>query len=328
MMRTRTVAPITESEKSHHLVRRLGSRDAEERRVAKEEFMRMATDDPTLFHADLTDIIKAITGNRKRTAILIAVLPFLFYMGYMGFFVLGAIGQSTGLLVDFLVAAASILSTTLVGFGISGAMASRRKKRLAECITDIDDLNALPALIELLEFTNPAVRNAILPPITRLLSRLRSSDAHLLGFIHRTALARTLNTPRSQKLPSAFFVSVLQAFEQIGDSQVLPTVSWLAQGKGAAGNQPEIQMAAQTCQTYLQEQLRRHQAPYLLLRPSSPAPSAHALLRPVATAPDSAPHELLRADQSHQEQAVSVPFRPQEKTEETLPLHIRDHEEP
>jgi len=290
--------------------------------------MRMATEDPDLFHADLTDIIQAITGNRKRSAILIAVLPFVFYLGYMAFIFLGAFGQPMGLLVTFLAVAASILSTACVGFGISGAIAARRKKRLAECITDIDDLNALPALIELLEFTNPAVRNAILPPITRLLSRLRSSDAYLLGFIHRTALARTLNTPRSQKLPAAFFVSVLQASEQIGDSQVLPTVSWLAQGRGAAGNQPEIQLAAQTCQTYLQEQLRRHQAPYLLLRPSSPAPSAHALLRPIVTPPDSAPHELLRADNSHQEQATSVQFRSQEETEATLPLHIRGYEEP
>jgi len=328
VMRTRSAAPITESEKSHHLVRRLGSRDAEERRIAKEEFMRMATEDRDLFHADLTDIIKAITGNRKRSALLIAALPVLFYTGYMGFIFLGALGQSTGLLVYFLVTAATVISTTLVGSGISGAIASQRKKRLAECITDIDDLNALPALIELLEFTNPAVRSAILPPITRLLSRLRSSDAYLLGFIHRTALARTLNTPRSQKLPAAFFVSVLQAFEQIGDSQVLPTVSWLAQGKGAAGNQPEIQLAAQTCQTHLQEQVRRHQAPYLLLRPSSLAPSAHALLRPVVTAPDSAPHELLRADRSHQEQAASVQFHSQEETEATLPLHIRGYEEP
>ena len=290
--------------------------------------MRLASEDPALFHADLTDIIKAITGNRKRSAFLIAVFPFVFYLGYMGFIFLGALGQSMGLLVDFLAAAAVLISTTLVGFGISGAIAAQQKKRLAECITDIDDLNALPALIELLEFTNPAVRNAILPPITRLLSRLRGADAHLLGFIHRTALARTLNTPRSQKLPASFFVSVLQAFEQIGDSQVLPTVSWLAQGKGAAGNQPEIQMAAQTCQTYLQEQLRRHQAPYLLLRPSSLAEASHALLRPVATAPDSAPHELLRADRSHQEQTASAPFRPQEETEEILPLHIRGYDEP
>ncbi|MCW3054378.1 MAG: hypothetical protein JWN14_3548 [Chthonomonadales bacterium] len=290
--------------------------------------MRMATEDPALFHADLTDIIKTITGNRKRSAFLIAVLPVLFYAGYMGFFILVAAEQSIGLLVSFLAIAATLISTTFVGFGISGAIAAQRKKRLAECITDIDDLNALPALIELLEFTNPAVRNAILPPITRLLSRLRSSDAHLLGFIHRTALARTLNMPRSQKLPAAFFVSVLQAFEHIGDSQVLPTVSWLAQGKGAAGKQPEIQVAAQACQTYLQEQLRRHQAPYLLLRPSSLALSSHALLRPVATAPDSAPHELLRADKFHQEQAASVQFRPQKETEETLPLHIRAYEEP
>jgi hypothetical protein len=326
-MRTRTTGPITDSEKSHHLVQRLGSGDAEERRLAKDEFLRMATDDPALFHADLADIIKAITGNRRRTAILIATVPFLFYGAYAALFVLASLAQYFGMQVPLLSGMAVLIPVGLIGIGISRAKVGRRRKRLAECITDIDDLNALPALIELLEFTNPAVRSAILPPITRLLSRVRTSDAYLLGFIHRTALARVLSTPRARQLPAPFFVSVLQAFEQIGDSQVLPTVSWLAQGKGAAADNPTIQEAAQTCLTHLQEQLRRHQAPYLLLRPSSLAESSHALLRPVVSAPDSAPHELLRADKSLQEHAVPVSFHPQEPISEILPIRLQGYED-
>lgn len=295
-MRTRTGRWITNVEKSRHLIRRLGSRDAVDRRVAQEEFLRMATDDPALFQADLADLIRDITGNRKRTSIAVAALVACFYVAYMAAMVLTALPQGMVMCAALLWTTAVLVPVGLTSFGIFRAILGRRKRRLAECITDLDDLNALPALVELLEFTNPAVRNTIIPPITRLLLRLRASDAHLLGFLHRSALARTLSAPRPQRLPASFFVAILQAFEQIGDSQALPAITWLAQGKGAARDHTTVQDAAQTCLAHLQAHISRQQAPYLLLRPSSAAGEAHALLRPVVSAPDAAPYELLRAD--------------------------------
>ncbi len=190
-MRTRTASPITDSEKSHHLVQRLGSRHAEECRAAQDEFRRMATDDPALFHADLADIIKAITGNRRRTCRCLAV--FLVSIYPLAIITDPLMEGPQRIIVPLLWTIAMLVSTTVIGVAISQTLVVYpRRKRLAEAIGDIDDLNALPALIELVEFSNPAVRNAILPPITRLLSRLRTSDGHLLGFLHRTALARTL----------------------------------------------------------------------------------------------------------------------------------------
>ena len=332
-MKLRTTEPTTSSEKRHHLIRRLGSPDSEERRIAQEEFMRMATDDPALFHADLADIIKAITGNRKRTSIGIGIGIGLFYLAYMlVFFLMGimaSVPPGMEAILWFLGTIAVLTPIALTGVGIFRMNVVRRRKRLAECIKDIDDLNALPALIELLEFSNPTVQKAITPPVTRLLSRLRASDAYLLGFLHRTALARTLNTPRTRKLPPAFFVAVLEAFEQIGDSQVLPTVAWLAQGKGAGGDHPPIQEAAKACQAHLEEQLRRHQAPYLLLRPSSLAEAPQNLLRPVASAPDSAPHELLRADNSQSyEQLIATDYNPPTVAPDPLPIQLQRYEEP
>jgi hypothetical protein len=329
-MRTRSAGPITPSEKSHHLVRRLGSRDAEERRVAKDDFLRMATENPALFHADLADIIQAITGNRKRTSLVVVAFGAIAYGVYMAAMILASILNSEEIIGALVWAFAVLFLVGLTGSGISRAIVGKRRNRLTECITDIDDLNALPALIELLEFTNPAVQNAIMPPLTRLLSRLRASDAHLLGYLHRTALARTLSTTRARKFPASFFVSVLQAFEQIGDSQVLPAVTWLAQGKGVAGDHPRVQEAAQTCQGHLEEMLRRHQAPYLLLRPSSLTEASHALLRPVAGAPDDAPHELLRPDNSprerpvrHEDARARYPQIDNSPREQTVPVMIR-----
>ena len=326
-MRTRTAGPITDSEKSHHLVRRLGSKNAEERRIAKEEFLRMATDNPALFHADLADIIRAIMGNRRRTSAsvvgaFIAVACIANCVGNIISMGVSAPPDSTTLIASFVWSVVILIAIGVSNSGISQAILGRKRKRLTDCITDIDDLNALPALIELLEFTNPAVRSAIVPPITRLLSRLRSSDAHLLGFLHRTALARMLSTPRTRKLPATFFVSVLNAFEQIGDSQTLPAVSWLAQGRGVAADHPEIREVAQACQAHLEERLRRHQAPYLLLRPSSPAEISHSLLRPVVNAPDSAPHELLRADNPVPEPPVLAGCRTQDDNPDVLSLRL------
>lgn len=291
-MRTRTPKPITNSEKSHDLIQRLGSRDAQERRVARDEFIRMATFDPALFHADLTYIIRTITGNKRRASIGIAILVFAVYPVS---WILLALAESMQMMLPIVGALATLVLVIIAGIAISTGIVGSRRTRLAECINDIDDLNALPALIELLEFTSPAVRNAIVSPITRLLLRVRASDAHLLGFLHRSALARSLSTPRTRKLPPSFILAILQAFEQIGDSQAMPAVAWLSQGKGMAADHPTVHAAAQTCLAHLQAQLSRHQAPYLLLRPSSLAEASHALLRPVITAPDAAPYELLRA---------------------------------
>ena len=323
-MRIRTAGPETNSEKSDDLIRRLGSRDAEERRVARDEFLRMATADPALFHADLNNIIHAVTGNKRRmsvgiVAMLVAVYP--------ATWILMGLAQTMDTIFPIVWALAMLVLLVIGGIGIFRAAVGPRRRRLAECITDIDDLNALPALIELLEFTGPAVQKAILPPITHLLLRLRASDAYLLGFLHRSALARVLSTPRMRKLPAAFFVAVLQSFEQIGDSQALPAVSWLAQGKGAAGDHSEIQASAQACLACLQAQLSRHQAPYLLLRPSSLAEAPHTLLRPVATAPDAAPHELLRPDNSLPDHISLSAYIPQEDAPELLPLRLQGQDE-
>ena len=323
-MGTRTARTITDSEKSHYMVGRLGSRNAEERREAKDDFLRMSTENPALFHADLADIIRAVTGKERRLSCSAAVV---IAAAYPAFRILLALAQDTKMPHPTAGAITMFLLVVLTGSVISMAALGQRRKRLAESITDIDDLNALPALIELLEFTKPAVRNAIVPPITHLLLRLRASDAHLLGFLHRTALARALSTPRSQRLPASFFVSILHAFDQIGDSQALPAAAWLAQGRGVAADNPIVQEAAQTCQSHLQERIRRQQAPYLLLRPSSASEASYALLRPVGSAPEAASHdELLRADSAPQGHTIPSVFRPREETLDTLPIRLQRYE--
>ena len=323
----RSLTPIANDEKSHDLVRRLGSRDDEVRHIAQEEFVRIATDDPSLFHADLADIIRAITGNRRRSSIAIASSLGIAYLFYMISMILSSvIPRGNDIFLVELCFVAAVIPLGLTSLGISKAVLGPRRKRLAECITEIDELNALPALIELLEFGNPAVRIAILSPITRLLLRVRASDAHLLGFLHRSVLARTLSTPRTHRLPSSFFVGILQAFEHIGDSQALPAVTWLAEGKGVAQTDETVQEAAQKCLAHLQAQLSRQQAPYLLLRPSSLADAPQILLRPVVSAPDSAPNELLRADNSPSVQTPLSAYCPNEAEAELLPIRLQRHE--
>jgi hypothetical protein len=139
-------------------------------------------------------------------------------------------------------------------------------------------------------------------------------------------LARTLSTPRTRKLPASFFLAVLQAFEKIGDSQMLPAVTWLAHGKGVARDCPPLQAAAQACVTHLQEQLHRRQAPYLLLRPSSLAEASNSLLRPIATSLDAAPHELLRANNTPYGSETTSSRDPVAAVSELVPIRLRQHE--
>ncbi|MCW3054379.1 MAG: hypothetical protein JWN14_3549 [Chthonomonadales bacterium] len=318
------------SEMSKSLVQCLNSPDAEVCNRAKADFLWMASNDPALFQANLTDVIKAITGDRKHTVILLATLPILLYAAYIGLIVLLGLSLLLRSFIPVLLGIGIFVPSGIVALVAARGRLNQKRQRLAECLTHLDHFNALPPLIELLEFPNPVVRNAILPPIIRMLSRLGSPDAHRLTFVHRTALARILSTPDAYKFPVAFFMVVLQTFEQIGDSQLLPVVSWLAQGKGMAGQHPPILDAARRCHAHLYERLRRHQAHDTLLRPSSFAEAPHILLRPVTSVPDTAPHELLRADTTPQKQAasfdlpppISAVYQPQPEALEPLPLRL------
>jgi hypothetical protein len=300
-MRTRYAEPITNSEKSHRLIRRLGSRKPEERRRARAEFLRMASDAPALFHADLADIVRVITGRHGSASLSLGALTtcaFVAYLAYLTSFPTLTTVQCVAMIGNLFLGMAVLLMGWLIGVGIFRALLGQHKMRLFECIVDIDALDALPDLIEMLDRAAPALLSVLAPPLTRLLLRLRAHDGHLLGSLHRSALAQALGAPRMRRLPAPFFLAVLHAFEQIGDSQALPTIAWLAQGKGAARRRPVVREAAQQCLDRLLEQMRRHQAPSLLLRPSDPVEDSRNLLRPSVRSSDAAPHELLRAGSS------------------------------
>jgi len=323
------------SDKTRSLAECLDSPDAEVCSRARADFLWMASNDPDLFQAHLTEVIKVITGDRKRTVILLATLPVLLYAAYIGLMVILGLSLILRSFIPVLLGVFVLAPSGIVALMVARSRLNKKRQRLAGCLTDLDHLNALPPLIELLEFPNPVVRSAVLPPIIRMLSRLGSSDAHRLSFVHKTTLARILSTPDAYKLPVPFFLVVLQTFEQIGDSQLLPVVSWLAQGKGMAGQHPPILDAARRCHAHLYERLRRHQAHDTLLRPSSFAEAPHILLRPVTTTPDTAPHELLRADTAPQKQIASFDlppptasaYQPQPEALEPLPLRLPGSED-
>lgn len=300
-MKTRLTRPPTKSEKSYDLIRRLSSRRMETRRAAQTEFLRMAVEAPALFHADLADLIQVITGPRRKNflsawapATLVSMALAISCCSSLADYLVMPRSQILDVLLIFGWSTLLLFLVGLILRGIYRRSFDRRNRRLTECMTDIEDLDTLPALIELLEFAAPSMLDAITPPMTRLLLRIRAADGHLLGSLHRAALVNALHTPRNRRQPAAFFVAVLQAIEQIGDPQALPTVARLAHGRGIAGEHPAVHDAAQRCLAQLQELNRCRQAPSLLLRPSDPAADSLALPRPVAASPDTAPYELLR----------------------------------
>lgn len=114
----------------------------------------------------------------------------------------------------------------------------------------------------------------------------------ILSFSERQMLYRAL-----EKNDRDLIAAILSALPCFGDARALPSVRTLAQGKGAAAEDVDLQRAAQVCLERLQAQVARHNSPQTLLRASEvPAAPAQELLHTVEH-PEAVPTEqLLRAD--------------------------------
>jgi len=150
-------------------------------------------------------------------------------------------------------------------FGGTVAMSGPHKdavKRLAR----LDDVRAIGPLVEALEMRDSAMRKRAEDALIRLLPRLRSADAELLGDAQRRILGRALVKHRNTELA----VAILMAFEQIGSAHDLPVVEKVVSGPADSMRERRIREAARECLLYLQERARRESMSQTLLRPAGP----------------------------------------------------------
>lgn len=114
-------------------------------------------------------------------------------------------------------------------------------------LVELDDIRTIGAVVDLWErdsgrrttFDTSSRLDALL---IRLLLRLEPEDAYLLNDRQRRALHDEL---KGYNAP--LVLAILKALKQVGDSKAIRYVERLAQGRGVAAKNSEIQAVAEEC---------------------------------------------------------------------------------
>ena len=150
-----------------------------------------------------------------------------------------------------------------ISLTVIGAAASQQQKSASLAIARFDDVRAIGALAEALEFKDKRVAPIAEKSLIHLLPRLKASDASLLNPEQRFCLNRALRGKNTE-----LTVAILKAWEQIGDERAIEEVEKLARGRGRGGSSPTVVVAAQECLPFLRQSAERQQIGSQLLRPS------------------------------------------------------------
>ncbi len=136
--------------------------------------------------------------------------------------------------------------------------------------------------------------------LATLLPQLQATDAHLLMPRHKRQLNMLLNPSPSASVwitwSEELVLSLLKAYEQVGDAADIPFVERLANRKPRNERGKRIQEAAQACLPVLRAHVGSLDGPQTLLRAA--APDTHTLdtlLRAATSGAPVPPAELLRA---------------------------------
>ena len=126
------------------------------------------------------------------------------------------------------------------------AVGSRWRNAVAE-LTNQVEIEEIGALVEGLEIHQQSdfARDAL----DALLPRMRSENGNLLSSEQRDVLNRFLGrnaaVPKREDISLA--LSILKAYEQVGDARALNAVARLAEGHGYAARDERVRQAAQRC---------------------------------------------------------------------------------
>lgn len=170
-----------------------------------------------------------------------------------------------------------------------------QQTELARMLAKFDDVQAVGRLAEALEWPDVETRHLAAEALTRLLPRLKASDAALLNPAQRACLYEAL-TPANVSGNAVFQVAILQGLQQIGDADAVPYVQRLANMTPNSASRKWVQETAQECLPFLLERAEQRRSHQTLLRASAPAGTpSEMLLRPAGGTPETDPQKLLRA---------------------------------
>ena len=181
----------------------------------------------------------------------------------------------------------SSFTAVLAGTSVIGTSQKQGAKLLAQ----LDDVRAVGVLTDALVWKDASLASDARNALTRLLPKIKESDAALLPPERRKILLKQFD---DRNASSTFLSAILKALEQVGEADDLPTVKRIASSEKGS-RFLSLTKAAQECLPYLQARIERKEQSTTLLRPSNAFdPQPQTLLRPASPAPDEAASELIR----------------------------------
>ncbi|HLV78986.1 MAG TPA: hypothetical protein VKT32_01855 [Chthonomonadaceae bacterium] len=176
------------------------------------------------------------------------------------------------------------------------AKPTRMQKRASRALAQCDAIEAIGPLVEALGYQDRRMRPDIVKALTRLLPRLKASDARLLNAEQKSILNRALATGDTYT-ESDFLVAIIQALGQVGGQESVSQVQrWASSYFVSSPGGLRVLEAACACLPALQARAEIERVSGTLLRPShQPETGPNALLRPSTGRSENAPEQLLRA---------------------------------
>lgn len=177
--------------------------------------------------------------------------------------------------------------------GMTGAIialfaATQVQKDAARALARYDDKRGVGRLVEALEYQDKHVQTEVEAALIRLLPTLNATDHTLLTLDQRRVLYKAI--VKRKKAPLA--LAVLDAYEQVGDTDSLEVVERMAAGH-ARGVDAEVEKRAAEVLPAMRVRAEAVRAAQTLLRPAEMGDSG-MLLRPVETGPASPVETLVR----------------------------------
>lgn len=155
-----------------------------------------------------------------------------------------------------------------------------RHARMARELMNENRVEAIGRLAEAAVWPDARLKAAAISALTRLLPRLKASDARLLTSAQRGCLYSFLS-PAEVRTHPELVAALLGALEQVGDMAAVPYVRSLAQMPARSARMAAIRDAAEQCLPTLMERARLNTDHQTLLRPAeAPGLPEETLLRP------------------------------------------------
>ena len=176
---------------------------------------------------------------------------------------------------------------------------SEKHKQAMIALVDDEVVTSVGALSEILKMHDREIAFLVRQALTKILPKLRASEASLLNSYQRTVLRTALNRHKYGKSDeyTDFQVAVLKSYEQIGGEDDIDTVTQIA--ASTMIYDLRVKAAAIECLPYLNQRIVEVKEKDELLRASSFAEIPNReLLRPAQGVGDTPAIDLLRPSKS------------------------------